>query len=794
MPFFKLLFFLIFFSLLGCNNLETAQEYTESGKDFYQQENYEKAKIEFKNAIQADSQQVDALYHLALIYEKEKNGTGMYKKLLQVIQIDPKHIDAHLKLGLLYLVSNANQSKEALAEADAVLSIDENNLEALVLKGQILFKQKKIDEAIVFVDEVLSQKPGHVEATQLEVLIYAEQQDYSTALIKVEKALENNKKNLSLSLIKLQLLKKLNDLPTIEKYYILLIKDFPNKLEFSYDLGAYFFKNKKESEALAIFEGIIDKNPTLLKPKLILINFLKIKKPQQAEKKIKEYIAQMPKSAELYISLARLYGSQDKPEAVKEQLNLLIKNSDNKHAQLNAKILLAATEKDLKIASNLIDEVLVIDEHHFGGLFLKAKLKLSKGLYDEAIADLRNILKDYPDSDKAMNLLAETYLKKDLPELAQEYYRKTLDINPGNLPAMKFVAAQMVNNDDFSRAKKIVQRFLNKDPENTDALLILAKIKFLLEDWKGTEQIAELLAQKPEGISVSEYLAGRVLQEQGFYEQAIEKYKQVLIDSPDLYAALDRMILCYEKLKQRSIMHNYLNEYIALHPDKPYAYALQAQLFVFDKKIDKALSVLMAANKKWPQVAPFYEKIARVFIIKKEEEKAISILEEGVKNASNNITLTAGLATLYQNNKNYKSALTLYENFIIEQPDNNLAINNLASLLLDHFPTAENSKRALELVTHFSDLKQIFFRDTYGWALFANNRYQEALPIFSDIVLKNPKIAVFRYHLGKAYHSMNMPLKAIFEIEQALVLGNEAGNFSEKDKASIFLKTLKSTQ
>ncbi len=790
MPTFKSLLFFIFLFLLGCDSANDALEYTKSGKEFYQQGNYKKAKIEFKNAIQADSQQIDALYHLALIYEKERNGTGMYKKLLQVLQIDPNHIDAHLKLGLLYLLSNNQQSNEALAEVAAVLAIDKNNVKALVLKGQILFKQKKMDEAIVIVDEILSQDPGNIEATQLEVLIYAEQQDYPTALAKVEKALKNNNKNISLSLIKLQLLKKINDLPRLEEYYLSLIKNFPDKLEFSYDLGAYYARNNKEDNALAIFQGLVDNNPTLLKPKLVLINFLRIKNPQQAEKKIKEYLAKTPEAAELYMSLARLYRTQNKPDAVKEQLNLLIKNSDNKTAQLNAKILLAATESDLKKSAMLIDEVLAVNEHHFGGLFLKAKLKLIKGLYDEGIADLRTILRDYPKSDKAMALLAETYLKKDLPELAQEYYRKTLDLNPGNLLAMKFVASKMVDNEDYSRAEKVVQRFLANNPENTDGLLILAKIKFLLEDWKGTEQIADLLAKKPKGASVSDYLEGRVLQEQGYYKQAIAKYKQVLSKSPDLFAALDRLMLCYEKLNQRSLMHNYLNEYISLNPDQAYPYALQAKLFIFDKNIDKALSILTTANQKWPKISPFYEKIARIFMMKKEEEKAMSILKEGVKNVPDSITLIASLATLYQNKKDYQSALTLYDVFVTKHPKNNLAVNNLASLLLDYFPTAENVKHALQLAEHFRDSKQVFFLDTYGWALFANHRYEEALAIFTDVVAKNPKEAIFRFHLAKAYYKMNNISKAITEVKQALTIGGEKGGFVEKPRATAFLKKL----
>ncbi len=788
MPFIKILIFFIFFSLLGCNS-HTAQEYIENGKSFYQQENYDKAKLEFKNAVQIDNQQAEAFYYLALIYEKEKNGTEMYKTLEQVVEIDPNHIEAHLKLGMLFLISQ--KIDEAMGKVNLILAIDKNNLDALVLQAKIFFTQEKINEAISIIDKVLLHNPNHADAAKLQVVIYLQQKNYSTALKTVNQALKNNIDDLALNQLKIKIFSELKDFSAIEKQYKIAIKRFPETLAFSYNFANYYFRRQKDDEGVEILENIIVTNQDLLAPKIRLIRFLITKKPTLVEEKIKGYIAKTPKETELYFYLVKLYSIQKKPLEAKKQLNLLIKNTDNESAQLKAKLLLAANEPDSTVASALIEEVLAVNPQNLGGRILKTQLKLAKGLYDEGIIDLRSILKNYPESDEAITLLAQAYLEKNSLALAEEYFRKALDLNPSNFTAMTFVASKMIDNEDFIRAEKIVQRFLKEDPENPKALLTLAKIKFSQEDWEGTEKIVELIAKNPKGVDASNYLAGRISQRQEFFEKAIEQYKQALKYSPNLFAALDGMLICYERLNQRTIMHTYLNEYIATYPDKPYAIVLRAQLFIFDKKIDQALSILITANHKWPKIAAFYEKITAIYKLKNNDDKAISMYKEGLKNIPNNINLIMGLAGIYEKNKDYKTSLAIYEELLANQPENNIALNNLASLLVDHFPSKENAKRALELVKHFADLKQIYYLDTYGWVLFANSHYQEALAVFIKVVSEKPNTAVFRYHLAKAYIKINNPLKAIPELKTALKISDKKEGFAEKDEVITLLKTLK---
>ena len=110
---------------------------------------------------------------------------------------------------------------------------------------------------------------------------------------------------------------------------------------------------------------------------------------------------------------------------------------------------------------------------------------------------------------------------------------------------------------------------------------------------------------------------------------------------------------------------------------------------------------------------------------------------------------------------------------------------------MDRFPTPENLNRALKLTKPFSDSKYLHLLDTYGWVLLANDRADEALGVFKNVVSKAPKIAVFRYHLAKAYAKTNNVIGAISELEDALKISEEGGAFSDKEQAIALLKKLK---
>ncbi|NOR79431.1 MAG: hypothetical protein GQ529_01150 [Methyloprofundus sp.] len=78
----------------------------------------------------------------------------------------------------------------------------------------------------------------------------------------------------------------------------------------------------------------------------------------------------------------------------------------------------------------------------------------------------------------------------------------------------------------------------------------------------------------------------------------------------------------------------------------------------------------------------------------------------------------------------------------------------------------------MNLAKRFEKSKQPYFLDAYGWALL-NNNAKEAIVVFQQVVLKEPEIAVFNYHLAVAYHKTNKNPQAIEALEKSLIVGTK---------------------
>lgn len=777
----------------GCGKSEDKiKGYLASGKSLYEKGNFDKAKIEFKNVIQLDAKQADPYYYLALIDEKNQNWQGMFANLTQVTRLDPKNNEAFLKLGRLNILSG--RVDETLKNVEAVLKNDADSPDALALKGAVFIKNGNLDGAMTLADRILKQHPDHTDAVSLKTVIYLSKNDNKAALDTVEKALQTKPTDPSLLLIRLQVHGQSKNLAAVEQDYLDLIKQFPDKLEYTYALVKHYVDNGQEEKALTTLQGLIDSHPDKLQPKLVLVDFQMQKTPELAEKSLTAYLAQYPGEPDLHFRLAALYIKQNKLTEAKQALSKVIELKPTAKEGLNAKIMLAKLafqENDSELASNFVKDVLFTDARNLDALLLKARLDLQKGLYDEVISSVRVILRDYSNSDEAMVLLGQAYLKKNSPELAEEHFRKALAINPANFDALMPVASSMIKNKEVARAEELLQKALAVKPDHPGALQALAQVRLMQKDWLGTQKVADIIASKPKGAGFSKFLSGKISEEQGLYKEAIGQYKEALTLSPDLSDALRGIATSYAALKQASTMYAYLDEFMAAHPDDSYPWLLKSQLLTNDKRLDDALKILSEAIGKWPKIPEFYEAAATVHLEKKERDNAISILNKGLEAIPDQVRLNIMLASTYEQASDYAKALETYDALIAKHPDIDIAVNNLVSLLLDHFNTKENIDRAVTLAKRFKGSEQPYFVDSYGWALINSGKNEEALQLLRDVVKKMPDVPVFRYHLGMAYRKTNSKALAITELEEALKLGEKAGGFVEKEAVEKLLKTIK---
>lgn len=76
------------------------------------------------------------------------------------------------------------------------------------------------------------------------------------------------------------------------------------------------------------------------------------------------------------------------------------------------------------------------------------------------------------------------------------------------------------------------------------------------------------------------------------------------------------------------------------------------------------------------------------------------------------------------------------------------------------------------------------YLDTYGWALYRNGRYAEALEALLKAYAGNPDIFCIHYHLGATYHALGRNVEAAAHLTQQLTRSQDA-RFAEKARALL---------
>jgi tetratricopeptide (TPR) repeat protein len=791
--------------LLSCNQHKNVQDYMNSGKALYQKGDYEKAKLEFKNAVQLNAKQAEAFYYLALIDEQDQYERGIFENLQQVLEINPKDNIARLKLARL-LLKNVNSQgilKDLLEHLEIVLKNSPDDPSALAIKSAVLLKQRDETKANLLLAKALQKEPTNIDAVSLKTLLYLSKRDYVSALAFINKTLLLKPDEIEFYLLKLRIDSESHQpAAIIEQDYLNLTQRFPEQLKLVYALSRYYFDNHQQAKAEKLLRDTLKIHPNLLEPKLILIDYLTLLKPLEAVKTLKTYLEDSPDSGELVFRLVDIQLKNRQFSEATQLLTDFLEREPQAKIGIIAKMKLAKIalqeNKDYKIALNLIEEVLAIDAHDYEALLLKARINLWQNLTDETILILRGVLENYPKSDEAMVLLAQAYQQKGDNALALGTFYKALAINPGNFFAAKPIVENYLNKSqkDFERADEIMQKVLAYHPNELFSLVLAAQVKLARSDWANADKLARLIEKHSyRGKAIAFYLDGQALDYQGQCEAAIVKYKAVLAVDPNLLDPLQAIAKCYQQLKQPKLLMEYLDGHILANPNNPNLILLKAGLLMANQNWNEAVNLLNSAITKWPKIGGFYNLLAQLYTITKDNPHLLATYQQALKAIPNDVEFQIKLAQFYEETHDYTKAKALYESILRQHPKLDVIANNLASLLLNRYNSEENIARALQLTLRFENAENPYLVDTYAWALLYSDKNVQALSLFKYAVAKMPNVAIFNYHLGVAYAKNKHNPAAIDALQQALRLGAKDTDFiEEKTAAETLLANLKAQQ
>jgi cellulose synthase operon protein C len=109
---------LSFALLTGCGSPEErAQGYYERGMALIEKKDDLNARVELLNAVKYKGDKIEAWRALAGIEERTKSPRSLFQDLRRIVELDPKDVDARIKLGKIMAANGAADAALQLIDA-----------------------------------------------------------------------------------------------------------------------------------------------------------------------------------------------------------------------------------------------------------------------------------------------------------------------------------------------------------------------------------------------------------------------------------------------------------------------------------------------------------------------------------------------------------------------------------------------------------------------------------------------------------------------------------------------------
>ncbi|AMK75890.1 MULTISPECIES: tetratricopeptide repeat protein [Methylomonas] len=774
---------------------EVAQDHLQKGKELFEKGELDKALLELKTSSQSSDKFGETYYYMALLDEKSNNFKSMRQNLIRALEIEPGLTSAKIKLGKLDILFG--DLEKALEQAESALASDSNNIDAELIKASVYIRQSKKDQAAEIVNKVLKDSSDNIEALSIQAALYAEKNEIDQALGLINKALEKDPKNLPLRLFKIKLDAGLNNIDSVIKGYQELIQLYPDVNNFKLSLASIYSMTDRLGEAESLLREIVEKSSDKVDPKIALIEFLNARAKDRVVSEYESMLSSHQQQGKLLLELSKWMVASGYTEVAKKGLQQVVNLEKNNEAGLAAQVILAEIaliNKQYDVVDSALRDIFSINPELIEASLLKGRLLLMQNKTDDAIEFLNKLVWNKGNPDDVYSLLGQAYLIKQDRKQAEKSFKQALEANPANLIAFSQVYGTYLQAGQKETARQYLEKALSIKQNDVLLLTNKAELDILEKKWDGAQDAVQRLALFAREKSTPIYLQANILQGKGKYAEAIDLYDKVIQQFPNHLNSLINLARSYEALKQRDRATAYLEKHHANYPDELNGVGVLSDIYMANNDFVKTKKLLTDQILRAPKAGSLYLALAKVEVImSKKIESAKNVYLEGLEVNKGDPQLSMALAGLYEQLNDKQNAIKVYKDLLDKNPGINLAVNNLASLLVESSDLVE-VKKGLELARVFKDSDNPYFQDTYAWGLIKTGSNSEGLKLLQELILKEPKLPEFRYHLGVAYINAGNKATAIGEFKQAIILSEkQKRNFSGKDEVKKILQEIENS-
>jgi tetratricopeptide (TPR) repeat protein len=777
--------------LAGCGGAQARKaRHLEKGEAFYAAHNFEKARIEFRNALQIAPNDSDARYRNGLVDEKLGNPREAAQFYQGAIDSNADNIEARAALGRLYLLSGIPDRALETIKPSLTQHPDDGRL--LTVRAAARAQLKDLDGALQDGERAVQLAPDSEDAVAVLAGVYKSRGDNDKARVLLENAVKRFSNTADLRLILAQLYLSLDQGPKAEQMLLDLVRLNPTDKGHRVRLAQFYSRLDRPDEAEHVLRGAVTALPEDRDLKMTLIQFLAARRGRDvAEKELGRMIEANKDDYDLQLLQAEFYAQNkdyDKAEAVLARAITSAKLTPPGIMARDRLALLEVETNKVSDAEKLLAEVLDKNPRDNDALILRGNLALAQKDPKSAINDLRSVLRDQPNAIGVMRSLARAHLANGEPALAEETMRKAVDADPKDRGARLDLANLLVQLGKAEQAKPVIDELVKQHPDDAGALAAQFSVDAAARDLTDAKTAADALVAAHPKTALGYYEQGKIADSQGRPEDALKLYSTALDLEPDSTTSLEAVVTNLVRAKRSPEALQRLDAASTRYPQLPFALNMKGAVLMGQHDATNAKAAFKSAIERQPTWWPPYSALAGVQNeLDHDPAAAAATLREGIAKSTDTLPLQTGLANLLVSQGKVDDAVKVYEDALAKNPQADVAANNLAMLLISYRKDRQSLERAKTLTARFANSPNPDFLDTYGWVLYKRGESEAAVATLQTVLTKIPESPTSLYHLGMAQASAGQPDAARDSLARSLRSGK---NFTGMDEAKATLDKL----
>ncbi|HUE09441.1 MAG TPA: tetratricopeptide repeat protein, partial [Steroidobacteraceae bacterium] len=615
--------------LAGCGGAEARKaRHLAKGHEFYAANNFEKARIEFRNALQIAPNDSEARYENGLVDEKLSNLREAAQFYQGAIDSNADNIKARAALARLYLFGGAPERALETIKPSLIMHPDDAAL--LTVRAAARVQLKDPDGGLVDAERAVQLAPNSEDAVAVLAGIYKSKNENEKARVLLENAVKQIPSTVDLRIALAQLYASLNQVPQVEELLIDLVRVHPNDKAHRLRLAQFYARLNHLDDAERVLREGIKALPDDRDLKASLIDFLATRRGRDAaENELKLMTAANPKDYELRLAQVQFYEQAKDYTRAEATLNGIIAAAGLGPAGIAARDRLAAVKiqtNDTPEAEKLLAQVLAESPRDNDALILRGNLSLAHKDPKSAIADLRSVLRDQPNSVGVMRTLARAHLANGEPALAEETMRRAVAANPKDAGARLDLAQLLTELGKPEQARPVIDELVKQQPDNMTALQTQFKIAAAIGDKPVAQAAADAMVATHPKVALGYFDQGAVAESNERLDEALKLFSAALDLQPESVEPLKGVVRVLIKLKRTPEALKRLDATAAQFPKLPIALNVKGEvLLAAQHAADAELAFKTAIDREPKWWAP-YRGLAAAQAANHESDAAVATL------------------------------------------------------------------------------------------------------------------------------------------------------------------------